>query len=187
MVDNAIARLYVHPHGQKLTKNAFMRFWEAVSLGGSELVHSTHHDTRRKTAVAGKAIQEDSGAGYEPEPCIELRLDKEYLSNLGVVFGHGQNCDVTLDLEDSHSPNQICITLDAQMRLIVQDLDSANGTEVTYSELSCGMRRNFRWIIGGDPFTVNKQIVHFLDSITEVQSCRKPCCVYENRNHCVLG
>lgn len=125
-------------------------------------MHSTYRASRRKTAVEGKVSQQDSGACYEPEPCIELRLAEEYLSAYGVVFGHGQDCDVVLDLEDPHSAKHFCITPDAQMRLIVQGLDSTNGTEVAYYGLSGGMRRNLRWIIGGYAFTVNKEIVSSL-------------------------
>jgi hypothetical protein len=50
--------------------------------------------------------------------------------------------------------NHCAITFDDQNRLILRDLGSTNGTMVLYNGHE-HKRRNFDWIIGGDPVTKN--------------------------------
>jgi serine/threonine-protein kinase Chk2 len=47
------------------------------------------------------------------------------------------------------SAHHFCITFDANNNLIVKDLGSLLGTQVTYDDRGAGMRSDFKWIISG--------------------------------------
>lgn len=80
----------------------------------------------------------------------------------GFVLGTDANvCDVVLPPLASISRRHCFITFDPERRLIVQDC-SKNGTTVTYDGQGVGQkRRNFTWIIAGDPVpdNINKIVI----------------------------
>ena len=84
-------------------------------------------------------------------PCIELRFSKIPRSHYGVVFGVDPNSDVVLPDHGSLSYHHFSLTFDEANRLIIKDWGATNGTEVTYDDQGRGARKEFQWIVGGDP------------------------------------
>ncbi|KAL1858358.1 hypothetical protein VTK73DRAFT_7839 [Phialemonium thermophilum] len=87
--------------------------------------------------------------------CLELRFSHGPQTPYGFVFGSHPNCDVVLP--HYTSSHHFALTFDEQGRLIVKDLGSLNGTEVTYNGQGRGKRRDFVWIVGGHSFLHNEK------------------------------
>ena len=87
--------------------------------------------------------------------CIELRFSKIPRSRYGIIFGRSPKCEVVIPFESSSS-RHFSLMFDEENRLIVRDLGSLVGTEVTYDGEGHGERSNFRWIVGGDPTAAEK-------------------------------
>ena len=49
--------------------------------------------------------------------------------------------------------HHFAVTFDEHYRLVVKDLDSANGTEVRFNGQGSGRLRYFSWVVGGDPIS----------------------------------
>lgn len=92
-------------------------------------------------------------------PFIEIRFSKIPRSSHGVIFGRNKKSDVLLPDIKGLSSFHFSLTFDEQKRLIVKDLGSLIGTEVTYDTEGGGARRNFSWIIGGDRRALRAQNV----------------------------
>ena len=89
----------------------------------------------------------------EDEACLELRFSHGPRTHHGFVFGCGQDSDVVLPSSvPTISFHHFALTFDSYYRLIVKDLGSRNGIEVTYGKQGKGRRSNFSWIVGGDPY-----------------------------------
>lgn len=82
-------------------------------------------------------------------PRIELRFSQPPKTSHGFVFGWDVNSDIVLPWIQGISFHHFALTFDEQNRLIVKDLGSFSGTEVTYDRKGQGKRSNFVWIIGG--------------------------------------
>ncbi|KAK2595005.1 hypothetical protein QQS21_007259 [Conoideocrella luteorostrata] len=87
---------------------------------------------------------------YDGRPFIEVRFSNVPRSSNGVIFGCSTKSDVILPNLKDLSHFHFSLTFDEQKRLIVKDLGSLIGTEVTYDSKGEGTRRRFHWIIGGD-------------------------------------
>ncbi|KAK7414084.1 hypothetical protein QQX98_007027 [Neonectria punicea] len=97
-------------------------------------------------------------------PRLELRFSN-HLSNVhGFAFGSGNDCAVKIP-DNYASSLHFAVSFDKERRLVVKDLGSPQGTQVTYGGHGSGVRRNFTWIIGGHEMTMkNKPIVIKLSS-----------------------
>jgi hypothetical protein len=93
---------------------------------------------------------EQHGAGpLDYLPRIELRFSQPPKTSHGFVFGWDENSDIVLPYIQGISFHHFALTFDDQNRLIVEDLVSLSGTEVTYDTQGQGKRSKFVWIIGG--------------------------------------
>ncbi|KAM3456385.1 hypothetical protein MY3296_001664 [Beauveria thailandica] len=81
-------------------------------------------------------------------PCLVVRLGDVPRTNKGLVFGSNPNCDVVLRGKGVSNVH-FSLTFDESNRPIIKDLNSFMGTQVTYDGGGQGVRRDFRWIVGG--------------------------------------
>ncbi|EQL03079.1 hypothetical protein G6O67_007451 [Ophiocordyceps sinensis] len=88
--------------------------------------------------------------GLHYMPCIEFRFSNIPRSPHGIIFGRNPKSDVVIPSK-SVSNYHFGLTFDDERHLIVKDLDSRQGTQVTYDGEGKGQRRGFCWIVGGDP------------------------------------
>lgn len=131
------------------------------SVALSVLEKSQHFVTAKefKYALRGEReatepLQENDTDECLP-PHIELRFSNGPRTSRGFVFGRNSNCDCVLPGMTGVSNFHFAITYDDAGRLVIQDLGSTVGTQVTYAgsdgrAQGTGRRRDFRWIIGGD-------------------------------------
>ncbi|CAN8106203.1 unnamed protein product [Discula destructiva] len=84
------------------------------------------------------------------ETFLELRFGRGPRTGRGFVFGMAFSCDVILPPKRGLSNQHFAIIFDDLGRLLVRDF-SRNGTAVAYDGRGQYVRRNFDWIIGGDP------------------------------------
>lgn len=98
---------------------------------------------------------DSDAASRRDRSCIEVRFSCIPRSRRGFIFGRSSRCEVVVPFE-SISSYHFSLTFDEANRLIVRDLGSVAGTEVTYDGQGHGKRSNFRWIVGGDPNTTEE-------------------------------
>lgn len=97
-----------------------------------------------QTHLTDNSAQSD----LDPLPHVEIRFHDTPRSKRGIVFGSNPNCDMFLD-DSGVSSQHFSLTFDETKHLIVKDLGSLNGTQVTYDDNGAGKRRDFHWIVGG--------------------------------------
>ncbi|KAI0388541.1 kinase-like protein [Xylariaceae sp. FL0594] len=108
---------------------------------------------------------------------LSLRFSNGPRTNQGFIFGTSKNCDFTFTCNNkkSLSASHFSVTFDDEYRLIVKDLGSKKGLEVTYSSENQrvtrdsrrviqenGRRSRFSWIIGhsGPQFTKQSIVIN---------------------------
>ncbi|MCJ1313597.1 hypothetical protein MMC25_007276 [Agyrium rufum] len=98
----------------------------------------------------------------EYKDCLHLTFDRPPTGDLGFSLGFGKACDVVLHRIPRLSSYHCSLTFDDEYRPILQD-HSTYGTVVKYEKKDKGYRRNFRWILGGDPNVeeVKKVVIEF--------------------------
>ncbi|KAG6003509.1 hypothetical protein E4U21_002000 [Claviceps maximensis] len=79
--------------------------------------------------------------------CLVLRFSDGARTNAGVIAGRASHADLTLDNILEASNHHLAFTFDAQKRLIVRDLGSANGTAVTYHGEDPSFQSDFDWLL----------------------------------------
>ncbi|KFH48245.1 Inhibitor of nuclear factor kappa-B kinase subunit beta-like protein [Hapsidospora chrysogenum ATCC 11550] len=91
---------------------------------------------------------EDEGASSSlgHSPCLVVKFSDIPRTNRGLVFGSNEYCDVVVNVKGM-SQCHFSLTFDEQRRLIVKDLGSLIGTQVTYDREGEGPRRQFQWIV----------------------------------------
>ncbi|PGG98119.1 serine/threonine protein kinase [Blastomyces parvus] len=99
---------------------------------------------------------EDEYSNYLDHEALQLTFShRPKNGNQGFCLGRDRSrCDIyipTLATEYHISTQHFFLTFDNQNRLILRDR-SRNGTIVTYDGKGGKKRRNFRWILAGDPF-----------------------------------
>ena len=82
-------------------------------------------------------------------PRIELRFSNPPKTSHGFVAGWDENSDIVLPWIQGISFHHFALTFDEQNRIVVRDLVSFTGTEVTYDSQGQGKRSGFVWIVGG--------------------------------------
>ncbi|KLU91814.1 CAMK protein kinase [Magnaporthiopsis poae ATCC 64411] len=112
-----------------------------------------------------------SPAGHnDPPKYLELRFGQGTRTGLGFVLGKDPaTSDIVLVDETGISERHCAITFENDFRdtnhyrLVVRDLETTCGTSVSYSGKAGredgGIRRGFRWIIGGHDVPAKKEIV----------------------------
>lgn len=104
----------------------------------------------------------------QESPRFEFRFNKGPKTSHGFVFGKDQRCDVQLPHVTGLSGFHFAVTYDLQNRLIIRDLGSMNGMIVRYGiggynlpdrDEGAEVRKNFQWIIGGDDFAAQQNII----------------------------
>ncbi|KAH7171301.1 protein kinase [Dactylonectria macrodidyma] len=86
--------------------------------------------------------------GASPDPHLRIKFSDIPRTKKGVVFGCDPQCDVVVP-EANMSNIHFSLTFDDSHRLIVKDLGSRTGTQVTYDQKGEGIRSGFQWIVGG--------------------------------------
>lgn len=103
------------------------------------------YNPREPTPVPSSPLNaSDNGEIY-----TELRFSSTPRSSHGFLVGRNPHCDVVLPNLPGLSHFHFSITFDDHGRLIVKDLHSTIGTQVTFDRRGHGVRRGFQWIIGG--------------------------------------
>ncbi|KAI3532312.1 hypothetical protein CABS02_13897 [Colletotrichum abscissum] len=115
-----------------------------------------HYDRHERESTEPSANPDASAYDYLPR--LELRFSDIPRTSRGVVIGSDPDCDVVLPYRGI-SGRHFCLTFDSADRLIVKDLGSLMGTEVTYDDEGEGKRSNFCWIVGGHKIPNEKRIV----------------------------
>ena len=81
-------------------------------------------------------------------PCLVVKFSDIPRTNRGLVFGSNEYCDVVVDVKGM-SQCHFSLTFDEQRRLVVRDLGSLTGTQVTYDGKGEGPKRRYQWIVSG--------------------------------------
>ena len=89
---------------------------------------------------------EGKSQSIENLPCLRIPMNYIPRTPRGIIFGSDALCDVVIS-SNSVSQFHISITFDAQRRVVVQDLCSSHGTQVTYNDKGNGYRSGFTWVI----------------------------------------
>lgn len=97
-------------------------------------------------------------SAFDYLPYLEITFSDIPRTNRGLLFGYNPYCDVVLP-NQGISGTHFSLTFDQSNRLIVKDLNSLRGTEVTYDGRGKGARRGFQWIIGGHDILQDKRRV----------------------------
>jgi len=100
-------------------------------------------------------------------PCLVVRFSDVPRTDRGLIFGSNPHCDVVLNIRGISNAH-FSLTFDEEKRLIVKDLVSSLGTEVTYDGKGEGHRRQFQWIVAGHniPHNMKRIIVKIRDIIS---------------------
>lgn len=104
------------------------------------------YDSREPTPLLDPTLEEPEVAG---KSYLELRFSCVPETSHGFLFGRNPRCDVVLPNLVGLSHYHFAVTFDDSRRLVVSDLHSTTGTQVTYNREGKGFRRGHRWIIGG--------------------------------------
>lgn len=72
---------------------------------------------------------------WQQDPHIEISFDKLPRTSHGLVFGCHFASDIVLPNLPGVSAFHFCITFDEERRLIVKDLNSSGGTQITFNEM----------------------------------------------------
>ncbi|KAH7317096.1 kinase-like domain-containing protein [Stachybotrys elegans] len=143
-MDNAdlIARLYPASFAaSELIKN-HPRF-QRVPL---RYVPKEQHSSRR-TRGGTEPPTPDNTPISQYAPHLDLTFRDVPRTSYGVVFGCDPRCDVVLPDMPGISAHHFSVTFDDANRLIIRDLGSMVGTQVTYDDEGTGRRSNFQWIL----------------------------------------
>lgn len=148
MYHNIIANLYPHGAG-----NVGERSSRIIKLNPRHTPPRlqpirNRHKRRRRDRESTEPPENPGASPLLYLPSLEIRFNDVPRTDKGLIFGSNPNCDVVLDIQGV-SNIHFSLTFDGFNRLIVSDLNSFLGTQVTYNGDGEGVRRNFRWIIGG--------------------------------------
>ncbi|KAF0318441.1 hypothetical protein GQ607_014359 [Colletotrichum asianum] len=153
-----IAQLYpVANVGERTTKAI-----KASSRYAPPLVEITEQHYDRNERQSTEPPVEPSASAYDYLPRLELRFSDIPRTSHGVVVGSDPECDFVLPYRGISS-RHFCLTFDRAGRLVVKDLGSLAGTEVTYGDEGHGKRANFCWIVGGHKIPNEKHIIISVD------------------------
>ncbi|XP_044717794.1 kinase [Hirsutella rhossiliensis] len=162
---DVIARLYASDRSYKYASKAILinkSRYAAPQLGSPS---PTEASQSRETRGSTEPLDEPRGLEHLYEPCLELRFSHGPQTDAGFVFGSDPNSDIVLPNINGISFHHCALTFDAQNRPVMQDLDSLNGTAVSYdNEAGDQVRSDFTWIIGGHQIPQKKAITASLNS-----------------------
>lgn len=149
MNDNSvIARIYAWPRANDLATQTIRR----SIFGVMPLQKPTMAARFGRLEHATTPVPDDSTdmlGGLQQDPYILISFDKLPRTSHGVVFGGDWESDVVLPDKAGISAFHFSISFDGQRRLIVKDLNSTTGTQVTFGAQGLGFRRHFQWLVGG--------------------------------------
>ena len=115
---------------------------------------------RAKTEPPSRDFPDD-----DYEDCIEMRFSKPPRSRLGLIFGKNPNCDIVLPNSNGISNRHFALTFDDAGHVVVKDLGSSFGTQITYGNQGAGYRSRFQWIVNSSNIpSEHKPIILQLDS-----------------------
>ena len=136
--NNVIARLYA---------------WPRISHAAEIAIKSSGFQLGRDDAATATTPHDffDTTDEWYCHDYILISFDKLPKTSRGLIFGHNKDSDVKLPYSPGLSGFHFSISFDDQWRLIVKDLNSTHGTQVTYGDKGKGegLRRNFQWIVDG--------------------------------------
>ncbi|KAM3494445.1 hypothetical protein MY3957_002316 [Beauveria namnaoensis] len=160
MDKNVILRLYAYPRG---CQDANKSIRQAGTYRPPRRVTQSmnYNDCHQgdQTWLDETPFASDAEHVYDDQPYIEFGFDTVRSHTEGFLLGTDQTCDFRLPGGLKLSRKHVCITFDDKRRLVVEDLESTNGTAVSYSDQIPDRRRNFTWIIGGIDEVYEKAIV----------------------------
>lgn len=154
----SIARIYAWPPGNKLANATIARSSLAVMPEQRQpsTIRFGRHE-RPTTPISSSPPKQRWGQAEEPY--IQITLDVIPKTSYGIVFGCDLQNDVVLPDVCGVSGHHFSITFDDKKRLILRDLNSTSGTEVTYGDTAEGFRSDFTWIVGGVSQTRDRNII----------------------------
>ncbi|ATY60595.1 kinase-like domain [Cordyceps militaris] len=154
-MEDWIARIYPAADNASLTANAIQGSQHHVLPSTHNIRQLLPYDSREPTPLPDEDDESQQGA---EEPYVELRFSRPPSSPHGFLFGRNPQSEVVLPGIVGVSHFHFSITFDDERRLIIKDLQSSVGTQVTYDGMGAGVRRGFSWIIGGDSHILNAEI-----------------------------
>ncbi|KAH0438167.1 camk family protein kinase protein [Colletotrichum camelliae] len=119
-------------------------------------IRPTHCDRRKRQST--EPLQNSGASALDYLPSLAARFGEIPRTDKGLIFGSNPNCDVVLRAQGV-SNIYFSLTFDVFNRPVIQDLNSLRGTEVTYNEKGKGVRRDFRWIVGGHHIPQEKKSI----------------------------
>lgn len=162
-----IARIYAFPYGNDLATAAIQKSRFSVNPPPAP------SPTNIPSATTWFTIFSDDPTPPSGTPYIQISLERAPTTPLGITFGSDSLCDVVLTGYKGVSRHHCSITFDSKGRLIVRDLDSKSGTQVTYDGEGQGYRQGFHWIVGEGGGANKKTVIHIgpkLSFLVEVQN-----------------
>ena len=118
--------------------------------GNGEAVVRDIENQHRLISTQPIVAEDDSSPPNYHGAGLALRFSQPPRVGNGFVFGYGLDCDIILPHLPGIGVHHFAITFDEQYRIVVKDLDSTGGTEVTFNGHGSGRLREFSWVVGGD-------------------------------------
>ncbi|KAJ6786320.1 hypothetical protein PWT90_09331 [Aphanocladium album] len=142
---NLVARLYPWPPHSEIAIETIRRSRFAVlPVTRSAIVTRFGRHDNLVTPVDDSA---SAGINQLQAPHLEISFDKPPQTSHGVIFGTNFGSDVLLPESGRLSAHHFSIGFDEQQRLVIRDLNSSYGTQVTFGALGKGFRRRFQWLV----------------------------------------
>lgn len=145
MEDNDIIA-YVYPHGVR--SEVASKAIETSSRCVGPRIQSSRSRYNRGERQSTEPPESQGASDLDYLPCLMIRFSEIPRTDHGLVFGSNNMCDIVLDTQGM-SNCHFSLTFDNEGRLVVKDLKSLVGTEVTYDGQGVVARSEFRWIVGG--------------------------------------
>ncbi|KAG6012932.1 hypothetical protein E4U43_007579 [Claviceps pusilla] len=146
--ENLIARVYPGPYDpHNLAHHAIECSDYRVPLYNEELENEVRYG--RDDDEISEPAEDNDADNLDDSLHLEIRFDRIPASRSGIIFGCNSKCDVVLPAIPGLSNYHFCLMFDHQGRLIVRDVGTRSGTQVTYSGQCREYRRNFIWIVSG--------------------------------------
>lgn len=158
---NVIARLYALPRNKVLVeaKKGTITLSRFDELPRQNLPTAAHVGCHGGVTTLTRQDYIDTVADSQRDQCIQISFDNLPKTAHGLIFGCDEESDVRLPDTGCISRFHFSIGFDDERRLIVKDLNSLNGTQVTFAGQGKGVRRKFQWLVGGVNELSREQII----------------------------
>ncbi|OAA80862.1 protein kinase [Akanthomyces lecanii RCEF 1005] len=159
--NNAIARLYALPRSRFFveTKEGTITLSRVEEMPRQNLPMAAQFEWHAGLTTLTPQDYTDTPKESQCDQYIPISFDKLPKTTHGLIFGCDKASDVRLPDTGCISRFHFSIGFDDQRRLMVKDLNSLNGTQVTFGDKGEGVRRKFQWLVGGINDLSREQIV----------------------------